>query len=386
MRRFQIIIFISIAFSLLFFANYYVYMQGWKALPQNAWLRTIYFLSFFILTFSFVIGRILERIWHNKFIYFITKLGSFWLAALLYFFIICLFIDIVGLLLNLLFPALTIQFKGFDFILLVSSIFLVGLLLVAGYINAIHPRIKKLNLVFDKEVENSTSFKIVAVSDIHLGSIIGEKRISKMVGMINSLKPDLVCIAGDLLDEDPGSVIQQDLGSCLDKIDSKFGVYAVTGNHEYIGGIKKALPFFENHGIKVLRDDYVLVDEKIYVVGREDRDSRRFSGIKRKSIKEIMKGVDKSKPIILMDHQPFHLQETNNSGIDLQISGHTHHGQIWPLQLITKRIFEKSWGYVKKNGVHYYVSSGFGTWGPPVRIGNRPEIVEINIKGRNKSS
>ena len=99
-----------------------------------------------------------------------------------------------------------------------------------------------------------------------------------------------------------------------------------------------------------------------------------------------MKGVDASKPIILMDHQPFHLRETNNSGIDLQISGHTHHGQIWPLQLITKRIFEKSWGYVKKNGVHYYVSSGFGTWGPPVRLGNRPEIVEINIQCRIKSS
>lgn len=385
MRRFQIVIFISIAFSILFFANYYVYMQGWKALPQDSLFRSLYFLSFFILTFSFVIGRILERIWHNKFVYFITKLGSFWLAALLYFFIISLFVDIGGLILNLLFPLTNIQSEELNLILLLSSIVFVGLMLIAGYINAIHPRIKKLNLVFHKEVKDPSNFKIVAVSDIHLGSIIGEKRISKMVGMINSLKPDLVCIAGDLLDEDPGSVIQQNLGSCLDKIDSKFGIYAVTGNHEYIGGIKKALPFFEKHGIKVLRDDYVLVDEKIYIVGREDRDSRRFSGIKRKSIKEIMKGVDKSKPIVLMDHQPFHLQETNNSGIDLQISGHTHHGQIWPLQLITKRIFEKSWGYVKKNGVHYYVSSGFGTWGPPVRIGNRPEIVELNIKGRNKS-
>ena len=172
MRRFQIIIFISIAFGILFFANYYVYMHGWSALSQNSSHRTIYFLSFLTLTFSFVIGRLLERIWRNKFIYFITKLGSFWLATLLYFFIICLFIDIGGLLLNLFFPATIIQSEELNLILLFSSIVFVGLLLLAGYINAIHPRIKKLNLVFEKKVENPTDFKIVAVSDVHLGSII----------------------------------------------------------------------------------------------------------------------------------------------------------------------------------------------------------------------
>ncbi len=150
MRRFQIVIFISIAFSILFFANYYVYMQGWKALPQDSLFRSLYFLSFFILTFSFVIGRILERIWHNKFVYFITKLGSFWLAALLYFFIISLFVDIGGLILNLLFPLTNIQSEELNLILLLSSIVFVGLMLIAGYINAIHPRIKKLNLVFHK--------------------------------------------------------------------------------------------------------------------------------------------------------------------------------------------------------------------------------------------
>ena len=275
MKRTQIISFISIVLVLLFFANYYVYMHGWNVLPRNSLYRTLYFVSFIILSFSFPFGRIFERYWHSKFIYYISKLGSFWLAALLYFFLICLLIDIGGLFAKFAFPTVLLNSEKIGIILLIVSITVVGILLLAGYINASHPRIKKLNLEVEKMIDESP-IKIVAVSDVHLGSIIGEKKIGKMVKMINGLDPDLVCIVGDLLDEDPGSVIHQNLGACLDKIKSKYGVLAVTGNHEYIGGINKALPFFQNHGIKVLRDEYILIDNRIYIVGREDRDSSRY--------------------------------------------------------------------------------------------------------------
>ena len=385
MKRSQLITFMSIVASILFLVNYYVFMHGWNAIPQNSLFRTIYFISFLILSFSFLVGRITERIWHSKVTYFITKLGSFWLAALLYFFIISVLVDIGSLVTGLVFSSEAFNTEVFATTFLVASIVVVGIILTIGYINASYPRIRRLNLQINK-MANPSSIKIVAVSDVHMGSIIGEKRVARMVKMINSLNPDLVCIAGDLLDEDPGPVIHQNLGSCLEKIKSKYGIFAITGNHEYIGGINKAVPFLENHGIKVLRDDYVLINNNIYIVGREDRDSRRYSGQKRKNIHELMKDVDKDKPVILLDHQPFGLHESNNSGVDLQISGHTHHGQIWPLQMVTKKIFELSWGYARKNGIHYYVSSGFGTWGPPVRIGNRPEIVEFNLSFNRTSS
>jgi predicted MPP superfamily phosphohydrolase len=120
------------------------------------------------------------------------------------------------------------------------------------------------------------------------------------------------------------------------------------------------------------------VNDAFYLVGREDRSIRR-TGKNRKPLQELMAVADRNDPILLMDHQPFQLEEGETNGADLQISGHTHHGQLWPLNLITQRVYELSWGYKKKNSTHVYVSCGFGTWGPPVRLGNRPEIVNIRI-------
>jgi hypothetical protein len=160
------------------------------------------------------------------------------------------------------------------------------------------------------------------------------------------------------------------------------GIYASTGNHEHIGGVEEACKYLTEHDITVLRDSVIMVNNEFYLIGREDRDARRFSGAGRKSLDELMKNVDSEFPLILMDHQPFNLEQASSKGIDLQISGHTHNGQLWPLDYITDAIYEKSWGYEKKGNTHIYVSSGIGTWGPPVRTGNRPEIVNIKLNFR----
>lgn len=308
-----------------------------------------------------------------------TKVGAFWLAATLYLFLFFLFTDLLNLVIIPLLPETESTSSSIIISEILIILFITGLLILAGYVNAIHPRIKTLNISIRKLPEKGKKINIVAVSDVHLGSIVGEKRVAKMVDMINGLEPDVVLFLGDLLDEDPGPVIQKDLGSCLEKIKSKHGIYAITGNHEYIGGIQKAAPFFKKHGIQLLRDETVLIDDKLYLVGREDRDKVRFAGIARKTLPDLMKGIDHSKLIILLDHQPFHLDKSRNSGIDLHLSGHTHHGQIWPFQYITKRIYQVSYGYLKSGTTHFYVSSGFGTWGPPVRLGNRPEVLHIQI-------
>jgi len=129
----------------------------------------------------------------------------------------------------------------------------------------------------------------------------------------------------------------------------------------------------------MLRDTVEMIGECIYLIGREDRDKQRFTGKSRKSLSELVSGLDPSYPIILLDHQPFHLNQTTRLGIDLSISGHTHHGQLWPFTYITNAIYEISQGYKKIGNTHFYVSCGYGTWGPPVRLGNRPEIVVLNI-------
>jgi len=254
------------------------------------------------------------------------------------------------------------------------------LLVVYGFLNARIPAVRQLDLKIDKKVTGRKNLTVVAASDIHMGNLIAKRKVTRLVETINSLNPDIVLFAGDLVDEDLVPVIKNDLGKSLSAIRSKLGVYAVTGNHEYIGGAGAAVDYLQAHGVTVLRDTVVMPEGNFYLAGREDRDKPRFSGKPRKSLKELLHGTDFSKPVILMDHQPFNLGETAIEGVDLSLSGHTHHGQIWPFNYITKAIYELSRGYKKIGNTHFYVSTGFGTWGPPIRIGNRPEIVVIHLK------
>lgn len=129
----------------------------------------------------------------------------------------------------------------------------------------------------------------------------------------------------------------------------------------------------------MVRDDYIKIDDAFYVIGREDRDSRRFASYNRKPLEKILAGIDQSFPMIMMDHQPFGLNKAKENCIDLQLSGHTHNGQLWPLNYLIDKIYELGWGYIRRGDTHYYVSCGAGGWGPPVRTGSRPEIINIKL-------
>jgi len=256
----------------------------------------------------------------------------------------------------------------------------VGLVLLAGHINALSPIVRTLDLSSPRKNAKMDTLNIVVASDIHLGTLVGQRRFDKVVDRINSMNPDIILLPGDIVDEDLGPVIKQNLGERLRSFKSRFGVFAITGNHEYIGGVEEATRYLVDHGVMVLRDRVLHVNETVTLVGREDRSMSRFTEKARKSLKDLMADVDRRFPVILMDHQPFHLEEAENNGVDLQVSGHTHHGQLFPLHLITGRVYELSRGYKKKGKTHIYVSSGVGTWGPPVRLGNRPEIVNIKLR------
>ena len=198
-----------------------------------------------------------------------------------------------------------------------------------------------------------------------------------MVTMINQLEPDIVLLAGDIVDEDLKPVIANNLGDALARLTSKYGTYAITGNHEFIGGVNASVKYLTDHNITMLRDQFVKIEEKFYIVGRDDRSIHQFTKNGRKPLEDIMAGMDCNLPVILMDHQPFSLQRVTEHCVDLQVSGHTHHGQLWPFNYITSMIYEISHGYTQIGDTHFYISAGFGTWGPPIRTSARPEIVEI---------
>ena len=384
MKTSQIIVFFAVFFTIYFLVNGYIFIRGWQALPSGTSWRLAYAIAFSVAALAFIIGRFLERVWLSPVSVAFVWIGSFWLAAMLYFFLAVVVLDVVRLA-NAVIPFypqwVTEHYIAFKQWVLCAIVGVVGISLLAGHINAIMPQTVDLSIEISKPLPGNRPLVIAMASDIHLGTIIGRWRLARLVDHLNSLDPDLILLPGDIVDEDLGPVINANLGEQLRGLRARYGVYAVPGNHEWIGGVDRAVAYLQEHGITVLRDSVLTVAGGVMLVGREDRTFRRADGTGRKSIPELLVGKDVSQPIIVMDHQPFGLSEASDAHVDLQVSGHTHHGQLWPFNLITKAIYEDSWGYIVKGTTHIYVSSGYGTWGPPVRLGNRPEVVRMTMGG-----
>jgi uncharacterized protein len=380
MKTIGFIIFFAIFFTVLGLISLYIFIRGLQSMPAESSLRHAYTIAFWIIASSFLAGRLLEKALPSALADFLLWMGSFWLAAVLYFLIAVVLLDLLRLANYFIpfFPAIiTHNYSQAKYLTSAGILGLVGLLLLGGHINAMMPRIKKLNIAITKKSIHMKSLNIAVVSDIHLGTIVGRAHFDSIVNKINGLNPDLVLLPGDIVDEDLAPVIKQNLGEALMNLKSRFGIYAITGNHEYIGGVEKACAYLKEHNITMLRDQSIKINDSFFLVGREDRSMNWAAGSRRKDLADILSYIDKSYPVILMDHQPFGLEEAAQQGVDLQLSGHTHNAQLWPLNYIVQAMYRLAWGYEKIGNTHYYVSDGVGTWGPPVRIGNRPEIVNI---------
>jgi len=377
------LIFFSIVLTIYGLLSFFIFQRGSQALVAMPGIKPWYTSLFVFLTLSYVVARFLERVYMGHLSDILTWIGAFWLGAFLYLLFILLFIDLVRLA-DWIVPFLPRHdvvlwplFKLRVFFVVLSAL----VIIIAGsWYNARHPVTREVNLKIAKSAGGRKQLRIAAMSDIHLGTIIGKTRLKELVARINALHPDVILLAGDVVDEDLGPVIRDNLGEELRNLKAPLGVYAITGNHEYIGGVEAAVKYLDDHGVYVLRDTAVVLDGHILLAGREDRDISRFSGKKRKEIKELLQGSTTSMPLILMDHQPFNLEKAVEAGLDFQLSGHTHHGQMWPLNYLTHAIYQVSSGYQKIGNTHFYVSNGVGTWGPPLRSGNRPEILDITIE------
>lgn len=250
--------------------------------------------------------------------------------------------------------------------------------LVYGYGRAHTVRISRYAVALNKHGPENFALRAVLVSDLHLGTATNNARFTGLIERIGTLEPDIVFFVGDTIDGDIGEFAAAELPRLVRKLTPRFGCYAVLGNHEYIGGKPgEAAGQLEDAGIKVLIDTYAHVDGKFFVVGRDDAYTRR------RTLSAVMEGVDRAQPIILLDHQPVALQEAEENGVDLMLSGHTHHGQFFPNNLLTQRIFAVDWGYLRQGALQVIVSCGFGTWGPPIRTSGWSEIVEVEIGTTN---
>lgn len=376
-----ILSFISI-FALVYgLSNYYIALRGWQALTSQsrpwAW---VWVTSVAILASLFILARLVARLLPDGIPKVMMYAGSYWMAAWYYFLLLLILIDLLRLLAWISpLPSIPWAQWRYPIFMMVSAV--VCCLLVYGTWNAWHPVVRDYKLQLAKKNSNLDELNLVMVSDIHLGWIVGVDRLSAMVNTVNQLRPDLVLLVGDILDEGVDPQAEQDIPGILGQLNSRFGSYAVLGNHEYISGQADKLPaYLQAGGVTLLRDQTLRVDNSFYLVGRDDRSHNDRQGGKRADLSQLVKDIDSDAlPVILMDHQPFNLDDAQSNKIDLQLSGHTHLGQIAPNQYITRAIYEDDWGYLRKGNLQVLVSCGFGTWGPPIRIGNHPEIVRVHI-------
>lgn len=255
-----------------------------------------------------------------------------------------------------------------------------------GHEMAMEPSVVNYQVKIDKRAKVN-KLRIVQLSDIHINDMTSSDRIQHMVDKVNQLNADFIVITGDTLDRRLQPFTEKGFDKQFQQFKSNYGTYIIFGNHEYLN-IKEEnnheqdiINAFKHANMKVLKDDVVHLDNVgITFIGRDDFSSSRYD-IKRASLPDLMVFSNTNKPIILLDHQPHDLDEPANLGVDLMISGHTHAGQVFPINLIEKLIYKNNYGIYKNTKQHFtsIVSSGFGFWGPPIRLMTRSEIVVIDV-------
>ena len=253
-------------------------------------------------------------------------------------------------------------------------IIIVGLF-VYGYLNYLHKERVPLTLNSAKMMHKR--HRIVMLTDLHLGYHNRVDEFRKWINKVNAEQPEVILIAGDIIDGSIRALLDQNMAAEFKKL--KAPIYACLGNHEYYSGEPRAKQFYKEAGIHLLIDNHALIPlsdgDTLLVVGRDDRTNKR-----RATLATLMQKAPKGYYTILMDHQPYHLEEAQQSGIDFQLSGHTHYGQVWPVSWIEDAIYEDAFGPLKKGNTQYYVSSGIGIWGGKFRIGTRSEYIVADIE------
>lgn len=350
--------------SVYFGMNYYVYNRIVNGLMLFGKVRQYLKIFFLIAGLSFILGQLLSQ---KLPVYPLLYLGAFWLGIISISFTIFILKDILGLFL----PNQT----KFLTLFALFAIFLISVFSVSNA--AQEAKIKEIEIKIRKLPLKLSGFSVVQLSDLHLGRLTAKTWLESIVNKTNKLKPDLIAITGDLADED----IRKFDGFCeiLQQLKAKYGIFAVTGNHEFYLEIDKFLEIAQELNITVLRNEKITLANTIELVGIDDNTGRRFSKVG-SDLQLATRNCDFQKPVILLSHQSDIFDEAVKFGIDLQLSGHNHAGQIPPLDLLRNIFFKYPYGLYQKNSSYLYTTAGTGTWGPPMRFLSRSEIIKITLK------
>lgn len=352
-----------------------------------------------VLLFSGIIFSIFGFILNNNELKRIfTRLSFYWLGILLYFVLSFTFVLIITSLIRLIKKRKKLNYI-YDKIALVFVLLFTVLMSTFGIMNAHKLYITNYEINVDKQ-SDFDQLNVCLIADLHLGYNNGLREVKDMVNKINSLNNDIVLIAGDIFDnefeaiEDP-----KELSNILSSINSKYGTYAVLGNHDIDEKIlmgftfskgkdvtidEKMLEFINNSKINILYDEYINIDN-IYIYGRPDKEKINFNNSDRKSVDEICEVLDSNNINIILEHEPIDAESLSLNGIDLYLNGHTHNGQIWPGTLTINLLWDNAYGYKQYHNMHNIVTSGVGLFGPNMRIDSKAEICDIKIIFNNKN-
>lgn len=326
----------------------------------------------------------------------IRRISTYWIGIMLYSLLYVVLFDLLRLIAKHTKLKNTLLFSR-------GSVISIGSVVVAcavatclyGIFNARNIKVNEYSVTVNKSCGSDKHLKAVLVADLHMGYAIGVDHITNMVEKINQQDADIVIIAGDIFDnsydgmDDPEGIKAQ-----LRSIKSKYGVYAVYGNHDIDEKIlmgftfdwggkqlhnEKMTNFMKECNIKLINDESVLINDEFYLVGRRDTDKPGTEDGTRAEISELTKDLDKTKPIFLLSHEPDELQKTADAGADIDFSGHTHDGQLFPGNLTIGLFWENPCGMIKKDNMYSIVTSGVGVYGTFMRVGTDAEICSVDI-------
>ena len=378
----------------------YLWIGNCHHLFQSMIFRLILTVFYTLVALTPLTGFLIRK---PAFLHRILKITSnYFLGIFMYILMVLLSIDIIRLFLKYVVHASWIQSRIVFAAVGACCICVVIIISFSGIYHAKHIKVTPYKITVDKSAPDMDSLKIVLLADTHFGYNSGAVHAQEIVDKINEQDPDLVCIAGDIFDNEYDAVREPEkISEILRTIRSKYGVYACWGNHDLNEPILAGFTFkhkkedskqlkdprmkrfLQNSNIQLLEDEAVLIDNSFYVVGRKDASLVEKIEEKRKTPAQLTQKLDKDKTIIVIDHQPKELQDIADAGVDLDLCGHTHDGQTFPGNFTVKFLWENPCGYLQKGSMHNIVTSGSGVWGPAMRVGTDSEICTINLTFTN---